>query len=153
MKFSYNWLKDLLKFKESPEKLAGILTMYFAETTVKYRGKRTILDVELLSNQVAEASGHLGLAREIGAILGKKFIYPKINLKEKNLTAKDLLDIKIKSSNCNCYLARLLQGVKIKESPKWLKDALADCGVRSINNIVDAANYVMLETGQPLHSF
>ncbi|TSA56822.1 phenylalanine--tRNA ligase subunit beta, partial [bacterium] len=81
------------------------------------------------------------------------FIYPKINLKEKNLTAKDLLDIKIKSSNCNCYLARLLQGVKIKESPKWLKDALADCGVRSINNIVDAANYVMLETGQPLHSF
>ena len=153
MKFSYNWLKDLLKFKESPEKLAGILTMYFAETTVKYRGKRTILDVELLSNQVAEASGHLGLAREIGAILGKNFIYPKINLKEKNLTAKDLLDIKIKSSNCNCYLARLLQGVKIKESPKWLKDALADCGVRSINNIVDAANYVMLETGQPLHSF
>jgi len=153
MKFSYNWLKDLLKFKESPEKLADILTMYFAETTVKYYGKKPVLDVELLSNQVAEASGHLGLAREIGAILGKKFIYPKINLKEKNLAAKDLLDIKIKSSNCNCYLARLLQGVKIKESPKWLKDALADCGVRSINNIVDAANYVMLETGQPLHAF
>ncbi len=68
MKFSYNWLKDLLKFKESPEKLADILTMHFAETTVKYCGKRAILDVELLSNQVAEASGHLGLAREIGAI-------------------------------------------------------------------------------------
>jgi len=153
MKFSYNWLKDLLKFKESPEKLADILTMHFAETTVKYCGKRAILDVELLSNQVAEASGHLGLAREIGAILEKKFIYPKINLKEKNLTAKNLLKIEIKSSNCNCYLARILQGVKIKESPKWLKDALADCGVRSINNIVDAANYVMLETGQPLHTF
>jgi len=153
MKFSYNWLKDLLKFKESPEKLADILTMHFAETTVKYCGKRAVLDVELLSNQVAEASGHLGLAREIGAILEKKFIYPKLNLKEKNLTTKDLLNIKIESSNCNCYLARILQGVKIKESPKWLKDALADCGVRSINNIVDAANYVMLETGQPLHTF
>jgi len=153
MKFSYNWLKDLLKFKESPEKLADILTMYFAEATVKYYGKRPVLDVELLSNQVAEASGHLGLARETGAILGKIFIYPKINLKEKNLAAKDLLDIKIKSSNCNCYLARVIQGIKIKESPKWLKDALADCGVRSINNIVDAANYVMLETGQPLHTF
>jgi len=153
MKFSYNWLKDLLKFKESPEKLADILTMHFAETTVKYCGKRAILDVELLSNQVAEASGHLGLAREIGAILEKKFIYPKINLKEKNLNTKDLLNIKTESSNCNCYLARILQGVKIKESPKWLKDALADCGVRSINNIVDAANYVMLETGQPLHTF
>jgi len=153
MKFSYNWLKDLLKFKESPEKLADILTMYFAEATVKYYGKRPVLDVELLSNQVAEASGHLGLARETGAILGIFFIYPKINLKEKNLAAKDLLDIKIKSSNCNCYLARVIQGIKIKESPKWLEDALADCGVRSINNIVDAANYVMLETGQPLHTF
>ena len=85
MKFSYNWLKDLLKFKELPEKLADILTMYFAETTVKDSGKRPVLDVELLSNQVAEASGHLGLAREIGAILGKRFIYPRINLKEKNL--------------------------------------------------------------------
>lgn len=153
MKFSYNWLKDLLKFKESPEKLADILTMYFAETTVKYSGKRPVLDVELLSNQVAEASGHLGLAREIRAILGKKFIYPKINLKEKNIFAKNLLGIKIESPNCNYYLARLLQGVKVKESPKWLKDALSDCGVRPINNIVDAANYVMLETGQPLHVF
>ncbi len=153
MKFSYNWLKDLLKLKESPEKLADILTMYFAETTVKYRGKRPVLDVELLSNQVAEASGHLGLAREIGAILGKKFIYPKINLKEKNIFTKDLLNIKIKDQNCNYYLVRLLQGVKVKESPKWLKDALADCGVRSVNNIVDVANYVMLETGQPLHTF
>ena len=153
MKFSYNWLKDLLKFKESPEELADILTMYFAETTVKYYGKKPVLDVELLSNQVAEASGHLGLAREIGAILGKNFIYPKINLKEKGLIAKNLLNIKIESPNCNCYLARMIQGIKIKESPKWLKDALADCGVRSINNIVDAANYVMLETGQPLHSF
>ena len=153
MKFSYNWLKDLLKFKESPEKLADILTMYFAETTVKHYGKKPVLDVDLLSNQVAEASGHLGLAREIGAILGKKFIYPKINLKEKGLIAKDLLNIKIESSNCNCYLARVIQGIKIKKSPKWLKDALADCGVRSINNIVDAANYVMLETGQPLHTF
>jgi len=153
MKFSYNWLKDLLKFKESPQKLADILTMYFAETTVKHSGKRPVLDVELLSNQVAEASGHLGLAREIGAILGKRFLYPEINLKEKNIPAKNLLNIEIKSPNCNYYLARLLQRVKVKESPKWLKDALADCGVRSINNIVDAANYVMLETGQPLHVF
>ncbi len=153
MKFSYNWLKDLLKFKETPEKLADILTMYFAETTVKYHGRRPVLDVELLSNQVAEASGHLGLAREIGAILGKKFIYPKINLKEKDIFAKDFLNVKIKDQNCNYYLARLLQGVRIKVSSKWLKDALTDCGVRSINNIVDVANYVMLETGQPLHVF
>ena len=153
MKFSYNWLKDLLKFKETPKTLADILTMYFAETTIKHRGRRAVLEVELLSNQVAEASGHFGLAREIGAILGKKFIYPKSILKEKNLSAKSFLNVEIKSPNCNCYLARLMQGIEVKESPKWLKDSLIDCGLRPINNIVDAANYVMLETGQPLHVF
>jgi len=153
MKFSYNWLKDLLKFKETPKTLADILTMYFAETTIKHRGRRAVLEVDLLSNQVAEASGHFGLAREIGAILGKKFIYPKLSLKEKNLSAKSFLNVEIKSPNCNCYLARLMQGIEVKESPKWLKDSLIDCGLRPINNIVDAANYVMLETGQPLHVF
>jgi phenylalanyl-tRNA synthetase beta chain len=153
MKFSYNLLKDLLKIKETPEELADILTMYFAETSVKYISKRPILDVDLLSNQVAEASGHLGLSREISAILGRKFIYPKINLKEKNLFAKNFLDINIESSNCNYYLTRLLKGIKVKESPRWLKDILVDCGLRSINNIVDIANYVMIETGQPLHVF
>lgn len=153
MKFSYNWLKDLLRFKETPEELADILTMYFAETTIKHRGRRAVLEVELLSNQVAEASGHFGLAREIGAILGKKFIYPKSIFKEKNLSAKSFLNVEIKSPNCNCYLARLMQGIEVKESPKWLKNSLIDCGLRPINNIVDAANYVMLETGQPLHVF
>lgn len=161
MKFSYNWLKDLLKFKESPEKLANILTMYFAETTVKHyskndalhNNKRPVLEVDLLSNQVAQASGHLGLAQEIGAILGKKFTYPKPYVKEKNLPAKNFLNIKINTTNCNYYLARVVQGIRVKESPKWLKDRLIDCGLRPINNIVDAANYVMLETGQPLHVF
>lgn len=168
MKFSYNWLKDLInpvrklekmkfsngvKFKQSPEELADILTMYFTETAVKYKGKRPILEIELLANQVAHASSHLGLAREIGALIGKKVDYPAVNLKEEKLSAKQFLDIEIKTSNCNCYVAKVMQGVKVNESPKWLKQRLIDCGLRPINNIVDAANYVMLETGQPLHIF
>jgi phenylalanyl-tRNA synthetase beta chain len=153
MKVSYNWLKNLLKFSETPEKLADILTMNFAETTVKKLGGRPVLDIELGSNQVGWASGHLSLAREIGACLGKKFNFPNPIIKEINLLAKNLLSLDIQTSNCRYYSARILQKVKVKESPKWLKERLIDCGVRPINNLVDAANYVMLETGQPLHVF
>jgi phenylalanyl-tRNA synthetase beta chain len=153
MKVSYNWLKNLLKFSKTPEKLADILTMYFAETTVKSLGKRPVLDIELGSNQVGWASGHLSLAREIGACLGKKFNFPQPIIKEAKALAKNLLSLDIKTSNCRYYSARILQGVKVKESPEWLKERLIDCGIRPINNLVDVANYVMLETGQPLHVF
>jgi phenylalanyl-tRNA synthetase beta chain len=153
MKFSYSWLKDLIKFKESPEKLAELLTLYLAETKVAFRQKRVIFDVDLLPNRVADASGHLGLAREISAILGKKFNYPQPKLKEEKQTTKSWIKVTIKSPYCRRYLARTIWHVKVKSSPQWLKERLEDCGLRPINNIVDAANYVMLLTGQPLHVF
>ncbi|MFA5360782.1 MAG: phenylalanine--tRNA ligase subunit beta [Candidatus Paceibacterota bacterium] len=155
MKVSYEWLKNLLKsFQKGPDELASLLTMYLAETTVKTLGKRPVLDVELLSNQVSWASGHLSLSREISACLGKKFNFLKPILKEDSkILAKNFLSLEIQTSNCKYYSARVIKGVKVKESPKWLKDRLNDCGIQSINNLVDAANYVMLETGQPLHVF
>ena len=153
MKFSYFWLKELVKFKESPEKLAELLTLYLAETKVSFRKKRAILDVDLLPNRVADASGHLGLAREISAILGKKFDYPQPKLKEEERTTKSWIMITLKSLYCRRYVARTIWYVKVKSSPQWLKERLEDCGLRPINNIVDAANYAMLLTGQPLHVF
>jgi len=153
MKFSFEWLKDLVKFKESPEKLAELLTLYLAETKVSFRGKRAVLDVDLLSNRVADASGHLGLAREISAILGKKFNYPQPKFKEEKRTTKSCITITLKSPYCRRYVARNIWHVKVKSSPQWLKERLEDCGLRPINNIVDIANYVMLLTGQPLHVF
>jgi len=153
MKFSYSWLKELVKFKESPEKLAELLTLYLAETNVFFRGKRAVLDVDLLPNRVADASGHLGLAREISAILGKKFNYPQPKFKEEKRTTKSCITITLKSPYCRRYVARNIWHVKVKSSPQWLKERLEDCGLRPINNIVDTANYVMLLTGQPLHVF
>lgn len=153
MKFSYEWLQELVKFKESPEKLAELLTLYLAETTVVHHGKRAILDVDLLPNRFPDVSSHLGLAREISAILGKKFVYPQAKFKEaKNLT-KHWVSITNKSKYCRQYVSRCLWHVKVKPSPPWLKERLIDCGLRPINNIVDATNYVMLLTGQPLHVF
>jgi len=153
MKFSFEWLQELVNFKESPEKLAELLTLFLAETAVLRRGKRVILDVNLLPNRIADASSHLGLAREISAILNKKFNYPQPKFKEGKQLTKSWIKITTNSPYCKRYVARILWHVKVKPSPQWLKERLEDCGLRPINNVVDAANYIMLLTGQPLHVF
>ena len=153
MKFSFEWIKSITKTQKSASEIASLLTMHFAETTTEKNGKRFVLNVDILANRVADASSHLGLAREISAILNKKFTYPPIKIKEEKEEAKNCLKITIKSNNCHSYLARVIKDVRVKPSPLWLQKRLRDCGLRPINNIVDASNYVMLETGQPLHAF
>lgn len=153
MRFSYNLLKNYLRFKEPPEKLAEILTMYLAETKVNYFNKRPVLEVDLLPNRISDCAGHFGLLKEISALLGKKFTYPKLIVKEMNYKTKDWVEIKIKSKFCRRYQMRSIWWVKVKDSPLWLKNILEECGLRPINNVVDAVNYVMLLTGQPLHVF
>lgn len=153
MKFSFEWLKNLVKTQQPPKKLAELLTMYFAETTVSSSKGRVVLDVDLLANRVADASGHLGLAREIAAISGKRFSYPQERVKEGKEKAGKFLKVKIETPFCNSYLVRVVKGIVVKPSPSWLQKRLIDCGLRPINNIVDATNYIMLETGQPLHVF
>jgi len=153
MKFSFEWLKDLVRFQQSPKELAELLTMHFAETKVSLSRKRPVLEVDLLANRVADAGGHFGLAREIAAILGKRFSYPQKKIRENKEKAKKFLQVKIETPFCNSYLARVMKGVVVKPSPSWLQKRLIDCGLRPINNVVDATNYIMLETGQPLHVF
>ncbi len=154
MKFSFEWLKSLTNTKFSPFKIGEILTFHFAETEVLKRGSRWVLDIDLLPDRISDASSHLGVAREIMAIEGKKFNYPQVKIKEnskKNI--KDYLEVEIKTKNCLRYTSRVIFNVKVKESPKWLKERLKDCGLKPINNLVDASNYIMLLTGQPLHIF
>lgn len=155
LRFSYNLLKKYLPFKESPEKLAEFLTMYLAETKVSYYQKRPILEVDLLPNRVSDCSGHFGLLKEIAAILDKNFVFPSVKIKEdkKMPLVGDQVEVKIKDSSCRRYQMRAIWGLKVKESPLWLKNTLEECGLRPINSVVDAANYTMLLTGQPLHVF
>src|SRR6185369_7955172 len=69
-------------------------------------------------------------------------------------TTADLVDVQVKDVDlCPRYVARVVQGVKIGPSPDWLRSTLEKVGIRSINNVVDVTNYVMMETGQPLHAF
>jgi len=156
MKFSYNWLKELVGFKESPQELAGFLTLRAFEVEgIGKTGDDWTLDVKILPNRVADASGHLGLAKETAALKNSKVKSQKSKLTEdKKQKAAEILRIKIENpEDCPRYTARVMTEIKVGESPAWLRERLEVCGLQSVNNIVDAANYVMLETGQPLHVF
>ena len=157
MVFSYNWLQSFFKRKlPKPEKLAELLTLHFTEVEeVKKEGKDFILDIDVRPNRAGDCFSHLGIAREIAAILDLRFKIQDLRLiEDKNLKTRDFVRVEVKNREaCPRYTARVICDVKVGFSPKWMRERLESCGLRPINNVVDTANYVMLETGQPLHAF
>ncbi len=112
-----------------------------------------ILEVNVTPNR-ADALSHLGIAREVSTLLGKPLRKPAVKLSEGSGEASARISIRIEdATRCWRYAARVIEGVKVQPSPKWMQDRLKACGVRAINNLVDVTNYVMLESGQPLHAF
>ena len=155
MIFSYNWLKEYIKLPK-PEKLAELLTMHaFEVEEIKKAGKDYVLDIDVLPNRGSDCFSHIGIARECAAFTNSRLQIPKFKLKEdKNLKTRNSVAVEVKNKNdCSRYTARVIANVKVGPSPKWIQERLKVCGLRPINNIVDATNYVMLETGQPLHAF
>jgi phenylalanyl-tRNA synthetase beta chain len=114
----------------------------------------TILEISLTPN-LGHCLSILGIAREVAASLQCKVQKRSIALKESaTLFIDKLISISIDDkAQCSHYACRVMQGVKVAPSPDWLKQRLEASGIRSINNIVDASNYIMLEYGQPLHIF
>lgn len=157
MKTSYNWIKEYIEGTvPGPEKISEILTNHsFEVEEIKKAGNDWVLNIDVLPSRACDCFSHIGIAREVAAITGKKLKFPKASFKEKNnLKTKDILNLDIKNKkDCRRYLAGAVFGIKVGPSPKWMKERLESCGLQSINNIVDAANYVMLETGQPIHTF
>lgn len=157
MKFSYNWLKSFFKKKlPKPEKLAEPLTLHFAEVEeIKKEGKDFTLDIDVRPNRAGDCFCHMGIAREIATIFGYKWKIEDCKIiEDKAFNAKDFVSVEIMGRGpCPRYTAKVITNVKIASSPKWMQERLKACGLRPINNIVDIANYVMLETGQPLHAF
>src|SRR5512145_1309627 len=101
-----------------------------------------------------DALSHVGIAREVAAILGKHAKMPAPKLAEEGTPAARLAKVRIDApEKCPRYAARVIEGVKIGPSPLWLQRRLEGCGVRSISNVVDATNFVLLEMGHPLHAF
>ncbi len=112
----------------------------------------TVFDIELTPNR-PDAACHLGVARDLAAALNLEVTKPfKTNFGEAE--PEEGIEIKIQNPDkCNRYVGKVIRGVTVKDSPRWLKERLKSVGIRSVNNIVDATNYVMMELGQPLHAF
>ena len=156
MVFSYNWLQLFFKDKlPEPKKLAELLTMHSFEVEEVERKKDDwLLDIDVLPNRGPDCFSHLGVAREISAILNLKMETEDCQIKEEKHKAKDFVSLIVKNrKDCLRYTARVVVNVKVAPSPKWIRDRLKILGLKPINNIVDIANFVMLETGQPLHAF
>jgi phenylalanyl-tRNA synthetase beta chain len=109
-----------------------------------------VIDFELTSNR-ADLLSVIGMAYEVGAIYNKKVILPNIDYKE--IEESINMNLSVETPNCSLYLGKMVKDIVIEESPYFIKARLIASGIRPINNVVDISNYVMLETGQPLHFF
>lgn len=114
----------------------------------------TVFELEITPNR-PDCLSHIGIARELGAYYSKEVKYPSfaINSESSEKTA-DNISVEIEDSNlAKRYVAGIIKNVTVKESPKWLKERVESIGIRSINNIVDASNFIMMELNQPNHTF
>ena len=112
-----------------------------------------ILDIAITPNR-PDALSHIGVARDLSAIFNRELRIPKLDYKESQQNIKHLASVEIEDKvNCPRYSASIVTGVKITESPDWLKNKLEKIGLRPINNVVDVTNFILHELGQPLHAF
>ncbi len=154
MNISYNWLRELTEVSLEPGELARRLTMIgLAVDAVHEAGDDFILEFDLTSNR-PDCLSHLGIAREVAALLGGQVILPALKTASVEGRAEDYTAVEILDADlCPRYAARVVRGVKIVPSPAWLAERLQALGQRPINNVADITNYVMHELGQPLHAF
>ena len=115
--------------------------------------KDTILDISITPNR-PDCLCVIGVAREIAALTGQKMKYPSLSLADRGEEIHRKTSVTILDQDlCPRYVARMMEGVKIGPSPRWMSNRLEKVGIRSINNVVDVTNYIMMEYGQPLHAF
>lgn len=157
MKVSYNWLNEFLKGKApKAEKLAELLTMHAMDVeSAEKVGNDFVFDIKTTPNLNHSCLCHRGIAREAAAILDMKVSDHSRAFKDfsTSKTAKDLSVHIADPKLCRRYVGRIIENIQVKKSPEWLAKALEVLGQRSINNIVDATNFIMLELGQPMHAF
>ena len=113
----------------------------------------TVIDIEVTSNR-GDCLSHIGIARELAAATGRQLKLPAVSLPQSDKAANTLVKVEIaESALCGRYTARVIENVKVGPTPDWMRKRLEAVGLRSINNVVDATNYALMETGQPPHAF
>ncbi len=151
MKYSYNWLQSHI---EDPLPSAEILKETiifhaFEVEDIEVLATDTIFDIKILPDRAGDCLSHYGMAREIAGLLGLNFKTEAYQFEAVSIP----IALQVESKGCLRYKAVQIDGLKVGPSPAWLVKKLELVGQRSINNIVDATNYILLDTGQPTHVF
>ncbi len=155
MKVSYNWLQSYFEEQlPKQEKLAEVLTMHsFEVESVEEVNGDKILDIDILPNRSSDSLSHRGIAKEISSVLNIKIKSNDTQIIE-TPHPDNVISIDVEEPTlCRRYVGKVIENVKVGPSPLWLKERLEAIGQKSINNIVDATNFVMFDMGQPLHAF
>jgi phenylalanyl-tRNA synthetase beta chain len=154
MKISLNWLNDYIETKLGIEEIAEILSnLGFPCEEIEYSADDAVNNTEITSNR-GDCLSLIGIARELSAVTGEKVKMPAIELDESKKQVTEFCSVEIAEPQlCGRYTARIIEGVKVGPSPDWMVRRLETIGMRSVNNVVDATNYAMMETGQPPHAF
>jgi phenylalanyl-tRNA synthetase beta chain len=151
MKYSYNWLQSHIEDPlPSAHVLKDVIIFHaFEVEEVAVMATDTVFDIKVLPDRAGDCLSHYGMAREIAGLLD-------LNLKTTayQLPAIDIpIALDVRTVDCLRYCAIQIDGIKVGPSPAWLVKKLEAIGQRSINNIVDATNYILFDTGQPTHAF
>jgi len=157
MLFSYRWLSEYVELPPGPEgarEVADRLTAAgLAVEAVEPAGDDVRFDVDVTTNR-PDAMCHLGLAREAAVLYGKPLKVPAAEPERAGAPAEESARVEIDDpAGCPRYTATVIRGVAVGPSPPWLRARLEAIGLRPINNVVDVTNFVLWETGQPLHAF
>jgi len=154
MKILLNWLSDYIETGLGADQIAEILSdLGFPCEGMEHLDDDVVIDVEITSNR-GDCLGYIGIARELTAATGKELKMPAVELDELDKDVTEFADVEIVEPDlCGRYTARIIDGIKVAPSPDWLRKRLEAVGLRSVNNVVDATNYAMMETGQPPHAF
>ncbi len=151
MKYSYNWLQSHIEDPlPSPEVLKETIIFHaFEVEDIEVIDGDTIFDIKVLPDRAGDCLSHYGMAREIAGLLDLNFN----DIQYTTPSVTDEVSIDIQSPACLRYAAVRIEGVRVGPSPEWLVQKLAAVGQRSINTVVDATNFILLDLGQPTHVF
>lgn len=152
MRVPFEWLKEVVPISVSAEEAAHRLTMLGLEVEALERvDSDTVFEINITPNR-PDCLSIIGIARELSAAYGIPLEFPEHDVVAEAGELDFNVDI-LEPALCHRYAGRIVRHLKVGPSPEWLKKRLEKCGIRSINNVVDVTNYVLLELGHPLHAF